>query len=57
MDERLDAFRTRHFDGDGIPQPYGGLDRRIQARHVFFPDNSPFDKSPHTRAYARMNNQ
>jgi hypothetical protein len=45
------------LDGDGITQPGGRLDRRLKARQVLFPYKSPFDKSPHNRAYARMNNQ
>ena len=55
--KRVNSDKKNHFDGDGITQPGGRLDRRLKTRQVFFPDNSAFDKSPHSRASARMSNQ
>ena len=40
-----------------ITQPDCRLDRRLKTRHVFFPDNSPFDESLYNGTCARMSNQ
>jgi hypothetical protein len=55
--KRVNRDKERDFDGDGITQPGGLLDCCLKARLVFFPDNSTFDKSPHNRTHAQMDNQ